>query len=98
MYSVFSIAPLVGSIGLACSQSVGALYLVHDVPAVEIAVEYELGEFNQQANFQKSATERINMKDYRTLTMAAQKDRKDPAKKVPLPFPGPRPAPVVPRF
>ena len=83
---------------LACSQSVGALYLGHSVPALEIAVEYELEEFSKLASFWKPVTERINRKDYLTLIMAAQKDRKDPAKKVPLPFPEPRPAPVEPRL
>ena len=95
---VLKIALLIGSSSLACSQSVGALYLGHGVPALEIAVEYELEEFNQQANFQKSVTERIDRKDHHTLSMAAQKDRKDTARKTPLPFPEPRPAPVEPRL
>ena len=49
--------------------------------AVEIAIEYESEEFNQQANFQKSATERIDRKSH-ILNMVAQKDSVD---KVPLP-------------
>lgn len=98
MCSVFKIALLIGSSSLACSQPVGALYLGHSAPALGIAVEYELEEFNQQANFQKSETERINRKDYLPLIMVAQKDRKYPAKKVPLPFPEPLPEPIVPRL
>ena len=94
MRNIFKIALLVGSIGLACSQSAGASYLGPSVPAVEIAVEYELEEFNQPANFQKFATERIDRKD-RTLTMVAQEYF---IEKVPLPIPKPRPAPIAPRF
>ena len=35
---------------------------------------------------------------HHTLTTAAQKDRKDPVKDIPLPFPEPRPSPVSPRL
>ncbi len=38
--------------------------------------------------------ERIDRKYHRTLNMAAQKDREDPVKDIPLPLPEPRPAPV----
>ncbi len=38
------------------------------------------------------------MYHYRTLTTAAKKDRKDPIKRIPLPFPEPRPSPVSPRL
>ena len=44
------------------------------------------------------STERIDRKYHRTLTMAAKKDRKDPIKEIPLPFPEPRPIPVSPRL
>ena len=82
MLRVFKIALVVGSIGLACTQSVGALHLGYDVPTVESAVSFALMEkFNQQAN---------NLK----LTMVIQRD---PGKDGPLPFPGPRPAPATPR-
>ncbi len=94
MNRVFNIALLVVSISLACSQSVSALYLGHSTPTLEIAIEYGLEEFNQQANFQKSATERIDRKGH-TLNMFAQKG---PIDKAPLPVPKPRPAPIVPRF
>ena len=94
MHRIFNVALLVGSISLACSQSAGALYLEHGVPALEITVEYELEEFNQQANFQKSTTERID-RNVHTLTMSAQKD---PIEKVTLPVPEPRPAPAAPRL
>ncbi len=98
MCRVFKIALLVGSSSLACSQSVGALYSGHSVPALGIAVEYELEEFNQQANFWKSTTERIDRKGHHTLSIAAQKDQKDPVRKDPLPFPEPLPEPIVPRL
>ena len=93
MRNIFKIVLLIGSISLACSQYAGALYLEHGVPVVEIVVEYELEEFNQQANYHQSTTERIDRKDH-TLTMVAQKDLID---KVPLPFPEPLPAPATPR-
>ena len=38
------------------------------------------------------------MYHYRTLTTAAQKDRKDPIEKIPFPLPEPRPIPVSPRL
>ena len=94
MRNIFKIALLIGSISLACSQSAGALSLGPSVPALEIVVEYELEEFSQPANFQKSTTERIDRID-RTLTMVAQKYL---IEKVPLPVPKPRPAPIAPRF
>lgn len=94
MYRIFKIVLLVGSGSLACSQSVGALYLGHGVPAVEIAVEYKLEEFNQQVDFQKSTNERIDRKYHHLLTMSTEED---PVKKV-LPFPYPRPIPVSPRL
>ena len=92
MYRIFKIALLVGSISLACSQSAGALYLGNGVPAEEIATEYELEEFNQQANFQKSTTERIDRKDH-PLNMVTQIYLID--RGIPLPFPEPIPAPPV---
>ena len=91
MRNIFKIVLLVGSSSLACST--GALYLEPDIPAVEIAVEYELEEFSQPANFQKSATGRIDRKDH-TLTMVAQKN---PIERTPIPVPKPRPAPIEPR-
>ena len=93
MYRVFNIALLVGLISLACSQSsVGALNLGHGVPAEEIAIEYELEEFNQQANFQNSTTERIGRKDH-PLNMVTEVYSFD--RGIPLPFPEPIPAPPV---
>ena len=94
MRNIFKIALLIGSISLACSQSAGALYLEPGVPAVEVAVEYELEKFSQTANFQESATERIDRRDH-TLTMVTLKD---PIEKIHLPAPKPRPAPAAPRF
>lgn len=82
MLRVFKIALVVGSISLACTQSVGALHLGDDVSTLEPAVSYELVEnFNQQANDLK-------------LTMLVQRDS---SKDNPLPFPGPQPAPAKPR-
>ena len=92
MRNIFKIVLLVGSSSLACSAS--ALYLEPDMPAVEIAVEYELEEFSQPANFQKSDTGRIDGKDH-TLTMVAQKN---PIERTPIPVPKPRPAPIEPRI
>ena len=94
MCNIFKIVLLVGSSSLACSPSAGALYLRPSVPAVEVVVEYELGEFSQPANFQESATERIDRRDH-TLTMVTLKD---PIEKIHLPAPKPRPAPAAPRF
>ena len=75
-------ALFIGSTSFACTQSVGTLHLVHDVPTAEPAVSYALVEkFNQQANDLK-------------LTMVIQRDHN---KEGPLPFPGPRPAPAKPR-
>lgn len=95
MHRIFNIALLVGSISLACSQSVGALNLEHGVPAEEMAIEYDVEEFNQQANFQKSTTERID-RNVHTLTMSAQNDPID--RGTPLPIPDPIPVPPKPRF
>ena len=92
MYRIFKIALFVGSISLACSQSAGALYLGNGVPAKEIAIEYELEEFNQQVNFQKFTTERIDRKDH-PLNMVTQIYPID--RGTPLPFPEPIPAPPV---
>lgn len=47
MCNIFKIVLLVGSSSLACSPSAGALHLRPSVPAVEVVVEYELGEFSQ---------------------------------------------------
>ena len=93
MRHIFKIVLLTGSISLACSQSAGVLYLEPGVPAVEVAVEYELEKFSQTANFQKSATGRIDRTDH-TLTMVAQKN---PIERTPIPVPKPRPAPIEPR-
>lgn len=83
-------APLTGLIPI-CSQSIGASYLERGVPNVEPAVRSLVEEFNQQANYQRSATESIARQDYQT-SLSTQKD---PVKKVPLP--GPRPSPPIPR-
>lgn len=83
-------APLTGLFAI-CSQSVGASYPEHGVPTVEPAVRALAEEFNQQAIYQRSASESIARQDYQT-SLSTQKD---PVKKVPLP--GPRPSPPIPR-
>ena len=87
MHRVFNIALLVGSISLACTQSVSALYMGHGVPTVP-AARALVEDFNQQANYQRAAIESIDRQDYQTLLSA----QKDPIEKVPLPFPEPLPA------
>ena len=44
------------------------------------------------------SSERIDRKYHHTLTMAKQKDRKDPVKDMPFPLPEPPPIPVYPRL
>ena len=89
-------APLTGLFAI-CSQSVGASYPEHGVPTVEPAVRALAEEFNQQAIYQRSASESIDRQDYQT-SLSAQKDT---MKNLPLPpmppLSDPRTEPPIPR-